>query len=111
MNEKKILIFNTSLISETVEKQRNYEIPITIKNQSSRMGIRKAEVAVKDEDAQYATTVNFGRIEKQSQVTKNAIMPGGVESCLYKIFPDVGDEVMGGGLGDNVGEIIITISD
>jgi hypothetical protein len=87
-----------------------YSIPITIRNASS-MGFQKAEVAVKDEGSQQVATAYFGHIPARTTSTQNVQLPGGIESCLYRITPDVGEDIVGGGLANNAPGVNITISD
>ena len=87
-----------------------YSIPITIRNASS-IGFQKAEVAVKDEGSQQVATAYFGHIPSRTTSTERVQLPGGIESCLYRITPDVGEDIVGGGLANNAPGVNITISD
>lgn len=109
MSDEKNLELTANL---TVERSlaATYAIPITIRNASS-VGFQKAEVAVKDEGSGQVATAYFGYIAARSTATEHVQLPGGIESCLYKIWPEVGDEILGGGLANNAPGVNITISD
>jgi len=87
-----------------------YNIQITIRNASS-VGFQKAEVAVKDEGSRQVATAYFGHINPKSSATEHVQLPGGIESCIYKITPDVGDDIVGMGFANNAPGVNITISD
>lgn len=87
-----------------------YPISIEIINKSS-VGFQKAEVAVKDEGSGAVATAYFGHISSGGTAREVVQLPGGVEQCIWKILPDVGDEIYGYGLGNNVKGVRLTITD
>ena len=87
-----------------------YRLPITIINRSS-VGFQKAEVAVKDEDSNSVATAYFGHIPKGATAQEFVHLPGGIEVCIWKILPDVGDEIYGVGAANNAGGVKLTITD
>ncbi|MEJ2743943.1 MAG: hypothetical protein P8176_16110 [Gammaproteobacteria bacterium] len=106
---KTIAEINVSLAKHE-EKREKYRLPITIFNKSS-MGFQKAEVAVKDEGTNTVDTVYFGNIPAGESAVEYADLPGGIESCIWKILPDIGDEIYGFGVADNAGGVNLTITD
>jgi hypothetical protein len=89
---------------------QEYTIPITIKNDSS-IGFQKAEVTVQDTESHQTVTANFGHIPAKTSSTENVQLPGGVDLCVFTIYPDVGEDIRGGGAGNNVKAVVITVSD
>lgn len=112
MSEEKNLQLASSLSTSAVTSAdlANYNIPITIRNASS-VGFQKAEVAVKDEGSNTVASAYFGHINSHSTATETVQLPGGIESCVYRITPDVGEDILGGGLANNAPGVNITISD
>jgi hypothetical protein len=114
MNTNKTAEFTQS-ISKKKNSLNTYRLPITIINKSS-VGFMKAEVAVKDEGSsrsgdETVVTVYFGHIPVGESSTEYANLPGGIEFVIYKIQPDLGDEIYGFGAADNAAGADITITD
>ncbi len=103
-------------LSQSLSKPRNsdalrsYNISITIKNKSS-VGFQKAEVAVKDNESGDVETAYFGHIPSGGSAQQIVQMPGGIEFCIWKILPDVGEEIYGSGIANNAPGVVLTIND
>jgi len=114
MNTNKTAEF-TQAISKKKSTLNTYRLPITIINKSS-VGFMKAEVSVKDEGTsssgdETVVTVYFGGIPEGQSATEYANLPGGLEFVIYKIQPDLGEEIYGFGAADNAAGADITITD
>jgi len=112
MSELKKTVEITSSIGSVRQKNLTdaYKLPVTIFNKSS-VGFQKAEVAVKDEGSNQVYTCYFGAIAAGSSAREYASLPGGIEMCIWKILPDIGDEIYGFGMADNAGGVDLTITD
>ncbi len=88
-----------------------YTIPITIYNNTTNMGFRMADVAVKNNATNDVQEAHFGRIEPRRSDVRTVNLRGGVDWCAYNIFPDVGDKIFGAGAGNNAPAVNIRISD
>ena len=98
-------------LSKAREKAADtYQFPIRIINKSS-IGFQKAEVAVKDTESNEVDTAYFGYIAAKTTSTEYVNLPGGIEFCTFRIFPDVGDDIVGGGIASNAPGVDITIND
>lgn len=102
----------TASISSSAQKAdlETYRLPVTINNRSS-VGFQKAEVAVKDEGSGQVYTCYFGAIGVGASAREYADLPGGIEVCIWKILPDIGDEIYGVGMANNASGVNLTITD
>ena len=111
MSTEKILNLTGSLSnSGSTAITATYQIPVTINNNTA-VDFDRAEVAIKDEGKQYVGTAKFQKIAARKSATQNVSMPGGVESCAYNIWPEVGEKIFGLGYGDNASAVVITIGE
>ncbi len=110
MSEQKIAELSGSISAAKNKTASAYPLPVTIINNSS-IGFQKAEVAVKDEGTGDVDTVYFGPIPRGQSAQQTAHLPGGIEICIWKILPDVGDEIYGLGMANNASGVRLTITD
>jgi hypothetical protein len=110
MEAPKSLNITQSIAQGSSAAAAAYPISVMINNRST-MGFKKAEVAVKDNDSNQVVTARFGRIEAGASARETVTLPGGIEWCVFRITPDVGEDILGGGAASNAPGVEITIED
>jgi len=87
-----------------------YPISISVINESS-VDFRVAEIAVKDNDSNRVATGILHDIPSGGEAHTTVQLPGGIEFCLWKIIPVVGETITGFGAASNAPGVRLTITD
>lgn len=108
--EKKFEIISSLASFSSKGNVEAYPIRIRIINKSS-MDFIKAEVGVKDTASNQHAIAYFGHIASKTTAQEIVHLPGGIEFCQFKITPQVGSDITGGGIAGNAPGVDITITD
>lgn len=87
-----------------------YPISISVINESS-VDFRVAEIAVKDNDSNRVATGILQDIPSGGEAHTTVQLPGGIELCIWKITPVVGEIITGFGAANNAPGVRLTITD